>query len=255
MADLALKDRLQPALLDRLIDDERMVALVRLETAQPELDALGLPLQGLIDVLAAQGLTLERSPVIAERIELQFTAPQARAGPARLRALVIQAPATPQGVTLESFAIVETKVVPNTALESADGRMISMRKLRESVHRDLGWLLNSASLDSTEDLATYPEVARSVLNFGMPSFAGLKSASIDRQGVARRLRHVIEQYEPRLTSVRVRAEPRQAGEDDGTLQFVIEAELWGQPVSQHLELRTKIDVITGDVSVTDSTGH
>ena len=40
-----------------------------------------------------------------------------------------------------------------------------------------------------------------------------------------------------------------------TLSFLVEAELWGQPVAQHVALRTSIDVETGDVTVADRAGR
>lgn len=145
-------------------------------------------------------------------------------------------------------------MVPNTELESTERRQISMRRLRECVHRDLSWLFNSVNLDSAQDLSAVPEVAASVLNFGLPSFAGRMTSSIDQQQAAERLRRAIELFEPRLSGVRVAPRPRVEGEDDGTLEFTIEAELWGQPASQHLQLRTTIDVMSGDVTLTEERG-
>jgi predicted component of type VI protein secretion system len=43
-------------------------------------------------------------------------------------------------------------------------------------------------------------------------------------------------------------------DQDGTLEFTIEAELWGQPTSQHLQLRTRIDTLSGDISVQEARG-
>ncbi len=60
MADLALNERLQPALLDRLIDDERTVALVSVVVERAGLERLQLPVQALIDILVAQGMTLQQ---------------------------------------------------------------------------------------------------------------------------------------------------------------------------------------------------
>ena len=39
-----------------------------------------------------------------------------------------------------------------------------MRALRQSVQRDLGWLLNANGLASVQDLTGYPYVATSVIN-------------------------------------------------------------------------------------------
>jgi predicted component of type VI protein secretion system len=54
-----------------------------------------------------------------------------------------------------------------------------------------------------------------------------------------------------LSSVRVKPQPSNEEENDGTLEFTIDAQLWGYPMSQQLELHTKIDTMTGDVSVTE----
>jgi type VI secretion system protein ImpF len=129
--------------------------------------------------------------------------------------------------------------------------MLSMRRLRECVLRDLGWLFNSLNLDSTQDLASVPHVAASVLNFGLPSFAGRMTSSIDPIESAERLRRAVELFEPRLSSVRVKPEPHAEDDNDGTLEFTIDAQLWGHPSPQQLELHTKIDTMTGDIAVTE----
>jgi type VI secretion system protein ImpF len=253
MADLALNERLQPALLDRLIDDERTVALVHVVAQIAALERLELPVQGFIDILTAQGLSPQQRELAGDCIELRFTASRSRASPAQLRALLIRPPGAPDGVQLQSFATVQSASIPNLELESAEHRMLSMRKLRECVLRDLGWLFNSLSLESAQDLDAVPEVASSVLNYGLPSFAGRMASSIDPMESAERLRRAVELFEPRLSSVRVRPQPPTEQDNDGTLEFTIEAQLWGYPASQQLELHTKIDTMTGDIAVTE--GH
>jgi type VI secretion system protein ImpF len=254
MAELSLNDRLQPALLDRLLDDERTVALVKVTASLDVLEQLGLAADAFIAILIGYGMKLQNQQRADGVLELQFQASREHTSPAQLRAIVIKPPGATEGVALGSFATFESRAVPNLELESAERRMISMRRLRECVHRDLGWLFNSVSLDSGQDLSGAPYVAASVLNYGLPSFAGRMTSSIDRTLAAERLRRAIELFEPRLSSVRVSVRERATDEDDGTLEFTIEAELWGQPVSQHLQLRTKIDVMTGDVTVADDRG-
>ena len=251
MADLALNERLQPALLDRLIDDERTVALVNITVEAGALQRLELPEQALIDILVAQGMTLQLRESAGDMLELRFTASRAHANPSQLRALLLRPPRAPDGVQLQSFATVQSASAPNLELESAERRMLSTRRLRECVLRDLGWLFNSLNLDSCQDLESVPYVAASVLNFGLPSFAGRMSSSIDPAESAERLRRAVELFEPRLSSVRVKPQPSSEEENDGTLEFTIDAQLWGYPMSQQLELHTKIDTMTGDVSVTE----
>jgi type VI secretion system protein ImpF len=159
-------------------------------------------------------------------------------------------------VTLQSFASVESSSIPNPEIELPERRMLSRSRLREAVHRDLRWLFNSLNLAASQPLDACPEVASSVLNYGLPSFAGRITPSIDPLAVADELRHAIERFEPRLQGVRVtpqHAEEEQA-DRDGTLEFVIEAELWGQPVAQQLELRTRIDALSGDISLQEARG-
>jgi type VI secretion system protein ImpF len=251
MADLALNERLQPALLDRLIDDERIVAQVGVVAEVAALERLKLPEQALIDILTGQGMTLQQRESAGDFLELRFTASRAHANPAQLRALLIRPPGAPDGVQLQSFATVQSASVPNVELEPADRRMLSMRKLRECVLRDLAWLFNSLNLESYQDLDSVPQVASSVLNYGLPSFAGRMASSIDPLESAERLRRAVELFEPRLSSVRVRPDVVTQEESDGTLEFTIEAQLWGYPMSQQLELHTKIDTMNGDIAVTE----
>jgi type VI secretion system protein ImpF len=253
MAELSLKERLQPALLDRLLDDARYVTRYRITLAQDELSRLQLSLPDLLAILSAQGLKPDnddsRATTSSETIALSLVAAGSSVSPAQIKTLVIRPPGAPQGVSLQSFCQIESIATLNTQPEAADKRNISMRKLREIVQRDLGWLLNSASLDTTEDLKPFPEVARSVLNFGMPSFAGTALHSIDPQATAQRIREAIETFEPRLGKVQVIPETDEERHDAMTLSFRIEGELWGQPVSQHVVLQTRIDVETGDVRI------
>ena len=74
---------------------------------------------------------------------------------------------------------------PDVPQESRDKRVLSMRRLRESVLRDLGWLLNASRLDTLQDLGDHPFVARSVLNYGIPDIAGLTASGLDIAGLAR----------------------------------------------------------------------
>jgi type VI secretion system protein ImpF len=112
-------------------------------------------------------------------------------------------------------------------------------------------LFNSLNLDSSQDLEPFPHVATSVINFGLPSFAGRMTSSIDPQESAERLRRVIELFEPRLSAVKVKPQPPTEAQNDGTLEFTIEAQLWGYPTAQQLEVHTKIDTMTGDIAVTE----
>lgn len=258
MAELSLRERLQPALLDRLVDDERALTIYELTVERQALRALGISAQELSDIVRAQGL--EASGVETEgrrkstdtHVHLHFHAASGRVGVSRLKSLLIKPPGAPEGVRLESFVQFDARNVLNSATEPAERRYIAARRLREYVCRDLAILLNSTSLDASMDLSALPHVQRSVLNYGMPSLAGRSSAAVDLRQIARTVEEVIRQFEPRLVQVRVTPETERDSGDDHEIYLRIEAELWGQPVPQHLVLRTRISTESGDVAVTDS---
>ena len=259
MVELSLRERLQPALLDRLTDDERLLTLFEITAPREVLQRLELSPRDLAQILTAQGLRALESDtatpdadMAGEVMHWRLAAPVGRVSLGQLKALVIKPPAAPQGVTLQSICRIEARNVANVTAESAERRYVSMRRLREYVCRDLASLLNAMSLDSSVDLARYPHVRQSVLNFGMPSFAGRSATSIDALKTAASIEEVIRYFEPRLTRVRVTPDTGRKGAEGQQLAFRIEAQLWGQPLPQNLVLRTRIDVDSGDVSVADT---
>jgi type VI secretion system protein ImpF len=256
MAELNLKDRLQPALLDRLSDDERLLTLFRIEPIAGALAAQGLTVRDVHRHLLAQGLRPEGATEAAveqgsAETVLEYIVPGRSVSPASVRATKLQRPAGGEA-PLQACCKVEATSIVNSQLESPDRRALSMRKLREAVLRDLGWLLNSFNLEEVVDLGPYPEVRRSVLNYGLPSQAGRVMSAIDVGDVARRIAETLTYFEPRLSAVRVTPERGEGDErEDMALSFRVEADLWGQPMPQHLSLRTSIDFVTGDATVRD----
>ena len=142
---------------------------------------------------------------------------------------------------------------PGQRQESRDKRVLSPSRLRECVRRDLTWLLNTTNLAALQDLEAHPEVARSVVNYGMPDLAGRTVTSVDARALERLLMKVIADFEPRLlkSSVKVRIIPDESKMNHNAMLFDIEAELWAQPLPLRLFLRTEIDLENGGVSVTD----
>ncbi len=140
--------------------------------------------------------------------------------------------------------------------ESRERRVLSLRKLRECVLRDLAWLLNAGNLAATEDLDEYPLVAGSVLNYGMSDFSGRAASGIDASRMERDLRQAIIDFEPRILrqSVRVHISMNREQMSQNTLTIEIEGELWAQPVPERLFLKTQIDLETGHVTVSEAAG-
>ena len=255
MIEPSLKDRLQPALIDRLTDDERVLTVIRVKPDPVQMRAHGISLQEIDQALGAHGLRRPASGSeagdAASGAARDYLPLGKLPGIAALRSLPLRgAPGSPP-LNLQACCQVDAVSALNDQLETADRRAISMRKLRAAVMRDLGLLLNASGIDDVVDLEPYPEVRRSVLNFGLRSQAGRIVSSIDPAEVARRIRDAIEFFEPRLSDVRVTPESETDAAAGMTIAFRVEAELWGQPIAQHLSLRTSIDIDSGDVVVTD----
>jgi type VI secretion system protein ImpF len=145
---------------------------------------------------------------------------------------------------------------PTKKEESREKRVISATRLRDCVARDISWLLNCVNLGIDEQLADYPDVARSVVNFGIPDLTGSALTGIDAKVLQRQLKEAILAFEPRLTPstlrVTVNADPKRM--DRQSLTFNIESEMWAQPIPLNLYLKTEVDLETGKFNVSESFG-
>ncbi len=132
----------------------------------------------------------------------------------------------------------------------------SLREIRACVKRDLDWLLNSNRYSPQEELDGYPEVASSVLNYGMPDLTGKTVSGFDPLHMEHLLKQVILNFEPRIIprtlSVRVIADKTLFNHN--ALVFEIEGELWSSPQPLHLHLRTEFELEDGNVKVYDYRG-
>ena len=145
---------------------------------------------------------------------------------------------------------------PDKLQESREKRVVSMRQLRDGVLRDLAWLLNAGRLGSLQNLDDFPQVARSVLNYGIPDLSGLTATGIDIGVIERSIRQVIWDFEPRILrqSLLVHARVDAATMGQNALTFDIEGELWAQPVPLRVYLRTELDLELGEVRISEQSG-
>ena len=257
MAELSLRERLQPALLDRLIDEERLLTLYVLTFERARLLRLGILEGDLRGLLISQGLSLVPGAGVnasGDLLELRFCAPSGRVAISQLKGLLLKPPGAPEGVLLEKLCEIEARNVLNESAETLEQRFATGRRLREIVSRDLALLLNATSLEATDDLEALPHVRSSVLNFGMPSLAGRAASSVSAAQLARRIEAVIRNFEPRLTKVRVSHDPEGERAQEPEMSFRIDAQLWSQPAPHQVVLHTRINTESGEVHVNDPSG-
>ena len=138
--------------------------------------------------------------------------------------------------------------------EPREARVLSKRKLRESVLRDLGWLFNTTKLESDDVLDDAPYVRLSVLNYGLPAMSGKVASSFDVTDLTRAIREAIVNYEPRILPSTLEIKTLLEGGDldhHNVIGVEIHGQLWAQPVPMEFLVRTDFDLETGRVRITD----
>jgi type VI secretion system protein ImpF len=142
---------------------------------------------------------------------------------------------------------------PDKKLEPRQMRVMSKKRMREAVLRDLAWLFNTTRLDPDMDPARYPYARKSVINFGLPALAGETSSSLEVTDLERAVRQAILDFEPRIlpASLRVRALEIGNFDNHNVIGVEISGQLWSQPIPIELLVRTEIDLETGQVEVSD----
>jgi type VI secretion system protein ImpF len=131
--------------------------------------------------------------------------------------------------------------------------------LREAVRRDIEALFNTeryeafpllsdqereVDLTSQLDLEDFPEVRRSVINYGVPSFSGRSVRDFDRETLAREIKQVLATFEPRLKESGTKVNVTLGDKTQG-LKIEIDAMLIMTPTPERLKLRTMINLDNG----------
>lgn len=168
---------------------------------------------------------------------------------------------------------------PERKEESRRERVISYRKYREGVLRDLEWLINTEGSLLPEaagawlrpvgrdaaggigDFRQYPHVFRSVLNFGLRQFWGRSDREKDY--LREQFVEAIQMFEPRITPGSLDIQMLNPGEEPGQrgaserldgsqAVLVITGELWANPLPEHLNLKTTLDLELGQCLLGDA---
>lgn len=143
---------------------------------------------------------------------------------------------------------------PTNPSETMEMRVISRTRMREAVLRDLSWLFNTTFLSADGSLDPYPEVRRSVINYGLPALSGQTASSVDARSLEAKVRAAIIDHEPRILADTLKVEAlvsEKQLDHHNQISFRIGGQLWAQPVPLELLLHTDIDLETGRVEIKD----
>ncbi|MFZ1389898.1 MAG: type VI secretion system baseplate subunit TssE [Thiolinea sp.] len=129
----------------------------------------------------------------------------------------------------------------------------SLQSIRDCVKRDLAWLLNSRNLCMDEELSAYPEIASSVLNYGLPDLTGKTASSLQLNKLEGMLEKAIITFEPRILpdSLEVKLLSKEDMHDHNALIFEISGWLWAEPSPLRLQLTTHLDLESGDMRIVE----
>lgn len=136
---------------------------------------------------------------------------------------------------------------PRLSEEAPKSRSTSLRELKQSVRRDLEWLLNSRCyIDHIDE--HLEEIKKSVLFYGLPDFTGISAKNyLEQKRLTRALEATIKYFEPRFLDLKVTLEP--VSTTDRHLKFRIEARLNTEPTPEPIAFDTVLQLGSGDFQV------
>lgn len=149
----------------------------------------------------------------------------------------------------------EDKKVSVRQIERREGTTYD--RLKEYFVIDLGNLMSTVHLEAVEDLAAYPNIRKSVLNYGVQDVTSLISNQANLEEVRRRLKDALIDHEPRLIpeTVVVKLITQDEGSARQTMAFEVEAVMAARPVDVPLEFIAEIDSVAGKVVASKLTVH
>ncbi|MGI8883553.1 MAG: type VI secretion system baseplate subunit TssE [Pyrinomonadaceae bacterium] len=136
---------------------------------------------------------------------------------------------------------------PRVSSEAPKSRSQGLRELKQSVRRDLEWLLNTRhSAEKVPD--GLEEVNKSIAVYGLPDFTGLSSKNIDdRKSLIRNIETALKTFEPRFMNLKVALV--ESDEQERGVKFQIQAILRIEPTPEPVVFDTVLQVGSGEFKV------
>lgn len=136
---------------------------------------------------------------------------------------------------------------PDLSSEAPKSRSKSLRELKNSVRRDLEWLLNTRRY-IIEVPETLEETAKSVALYGLPDFTGTVANNPNQQKrLIKQIETAIKFFEPRFLDLKVTIEPLDYLER--ALKFRIDARLDVDPAPEPISFDTVFQLGASQFSV------
>ncbi len=140
---------------------------------------------------------------------------------------------------------------PKAKKESREYRVMNLKQYRASVARDLEYLLNSLTRPDGQLLEEYTHIKNSVVNYGIKNISGEWASTDSSRYLIQAIKTAILRFEPRIIkdTLMVRKAGSAKNRQKSKVNFEIEGELWAEPISEKLFIKTEIDLETGECKV------
>ena len=127
---------------------------------------------------------------------------------------------------------------------------ITEKTLREEVKRDLAGLMNCVAMESSVDLAEFPRVRASILNFGFPDMAHRTIDELASHDLEGELENSLKLYEPRLlrSSIRVTRDTG-VNADELKIRYIVHADLSCEPLNVPVEFIADVELDSGKILI------
>ncbi len=144
---------------------------------------------------------------------------------------------------------------PEKETEAANAYTLTNKQLKEIILRDLTWLLNTTQLQAVKDLEAFPEVQRSVVNYGVPDLAGRPFSNIDAHKLEVQITLMIKYFEPRIIpeSLNITIHRESDARENNVIEFVIEGQIWCEPTPIEVLLKSQINLEDGNCTISEFT--
>ncbi|MEP6946610.1 MAG: type VI secretion system baseplate subunit TssE [Acidobacteriota bacterium] len=133
---------------------------------------------------------------------------------------------------------------PRDSQEAPKTRSTSLAELKQSIRRDLEWLLNTrCHTEALDDRLV--EAKRSVAFYGLPDITGVNAQNYtEQQRITKAMDAAIRFFEPRFLNLKVTMVP--VNTVDRQLKFRIEASLDVEPAPEPIVFDTALQMGSGE---------
>ncbi len=137
--------------------------------------------------------------------------------------------------------------------DSREKFFFSPRQLKDSLLRDLNWLLNTHAPVAADGLGDFPQLLNSVLNFGVPDVTGTTISGLPATSFEKSLLKALQTFEPRLEkrSLSVRIVKEEESSNPNSIALEIRGEVIASHLPDPLYIKSQFNLETGQHALKD----